>query len=89
MSYVRWSAESDVYIIDAGDHLICHCERADACAMCGRGWPFRTTSRGAMLKHIAEHRLRGEVVPIRADERIREEIAEEGDVLPPMVERGI
>jgi hypothetical protein len=40
---------------------------------------FNTTSRFEMLDHVGQHRLVGDFVPDRVDERLRREIAEKGD----------
>lgn len=78
MSYCRFS-EADVYIFEhVGGFWQC-C----ACALVEEDWgSVDCDTREEMLKHIALHREAGHYVPEHVDERLREEIANGGRVLP-------
>lgn len=66
MSYCRMGEDSDVYVYGSCDALEC----------CGC---FHTTSRKEMLNHLMAHAEKGDMVPIQALTRLREEIDSEGD----------
>ncbi len=69
MSYARWGEEgSAVYVFGTGHGIVCmHCKLA----------PFEedyaVKSPAEMLAHLERHRQKGDVVPERAFERLREE----------------
>jgi hypothetical protein len=73
MSYARWGEDgSSVYVIGTNDG-----ERdLLVCVQCSEGSSFSCESALQMLSHLIAHRERGDVVPERAFERLREEIGE-------------
>lgn len=74
MSYCRFG-EADAYIFNHVDgYLICQ-----ACFLPPDRHSFTTHSRSTMLAHVQMHRTRGHRIPQRVDERLKREIAEEGD----------
>jgi hypothetical protein len=74
MSYVRMSAESDVYVYNSGVGLICF-----ACTVVEGAAEFRTQLRSQMLNHLRQHVELGHRVPTKAFARLSAEITEAGD----------
>jgi hypothetical protein len=74
LSYARMSAESDVYVYDSGEGLVCF-----ACTLAEYAAEFRSDSRSQMLNHLRQHVELGHRVPRRAFARLSEELTTAGD----------
>lgn len=67
MSYARFGEDgSSVYVFGTGEYLICF-----GCKL--GGVSYSTGYPGEMIAHIEQHRAKGDIVPDRAFERLREE----------------
>ncbi len=74
MSYVRWSAQSHVYVyLDVGGFLIC-------CGCCDDRVPrsFRAYTTAEMIDHLREHVAAGDLVPESCFDGLRND-ADEND----------
>jgi hypothetical protein len=68
VSYARLGGDSDVYLYREGDQLCCQ-----FCSVSPSG--FHAADPAEMLKHMMEHRARGEKVPDHAITRLEGDVA--------------
>lgn len=82
MSFVRFGADSQVYIYDdvRGYKICCFCGLAKITPAPTEDDPdaihwddFHTTDLDAMLAHVGEHRAAGHMVPKWVDQALRDE----------------
>lgn len=74
MSYARKGHGSSVYVfrdVDDGERLVCF-----FCTI--ESGHFRCDTPGQMVKHLMDHRARGEGVPAAALDRLEREARDEG-----------
>jgi hypothetical protein len=73
MSYCRFGEDSDIYLIaDIAGGWTCYGQHDAAAVPTG----FRHKTRLDVFDHLQLHRLIGDRVPVRADNRLRAEMRE-------------
>ncbi len=76
MSYCRWGENgSDVYMFPHTMGWVCCC----GCKLHGDDSDTTFTDRRDAIEHLLAHRAKGDTVPEYAIERLRQELADEGE----------
>lgn len=75
MSYCRLGDDSDIYIYESRNHIVC-C----MCLFHNREGDEKFQKRSHMINHIEKHFRAGHKVPLYAIERIKEAMKSDGDI---------
>ena len=75
MAYARFGRESDVYVFEAAEGMICQ-----SCSL-AQVKEFISNTRSGMIEHMKAYRLAGDGVPEDAFEDLHVDLGKEGDAI--------